>query len=161
VECACGWLVDGPTCHRGPLLVSASGNTICRDGASLKICREIPGKSPTSPPGVPYPGPGTASPRERERPPAAVAGGLESHAEAALLVVLIVAGQPGGQPVDGGLELRVQVGEGPQLLGEPRQADLLLAAALLQLLDSAIGEVHRRPASGGRREDRVHQSLLL
>src|SRR5690606_25498776 len=60
VECACGWLVDGPTCHRGPLLVSASGNTICRDGASLKICREIPGKSPTSPPGVPYPGPGTA-----------------------------------------------------------------------------------------------------
>ena len=40
------------------------------------------------------------------------------------------------------LELRVGVGELLQPLGEPRQGDLLVTPALLELLDPAVGEVH-------------------
>ena len=60
-----------------------------------------------------------------------------------VVVGVVAAGQPGGQPLDGDLELRVDVDERLQLVGEPRQGDLLVAPALLELLDAAIGEVHR------------------
>ena len=59
-----------------------------------------------------------------------------------LLVVAVVARQPGRQPVDGHLEVRVLVDEGLQLTGQPGEADLLVAAPLAQLLDTAVGEVH-------------------
>src|SRR4051794_33539588 len=65
-----------------------------------------------------------------------------SGAAPLLFVLVVQPGQPGGQALDGGLELGMDVGEHPQLLGEPGEADLLLAAAVLQLLDSAIGVVH-------------------
>src|SRR6516225_1839580 len=51
--------------------------------------------------------------------------------------------QPGREPVDRGLELRVQVDEIPQPLGEPGHRDLLVAAAVVELLDPLVGEVHR------------------
>ena len=44
-------------------------------------------------------------------------------------VVLVVAGEPGGQPVDGGLELGIQIDEGLQPAGQPLDGDLFLAAA--------------------------------
>ncbi len=42
----------------------------------------------------------------------------------------------------GRLELRVLVDEDLQLVGDPRQGDLLVTPALVELLDAAIGEVH-------------------
>lgn len=63
-------------------------------------------------------------------------------------VVVVGAGQPGRQPVDRDLEIRVQVHEDPEAFGQPLEADLLLAAALDEFLDSAIGEVHVRPLPG-------------
>ena len=51
--------------------------------------------------------------------------------------------EPGREPLDGGLELRVRVDEALELLGHPRQGDLLVTPALLELLDAAIGEVHQ------------------
>src|SRR5690348_490520 len=61
-----------------------------------------------------------------------------------LLVVLVVAGQPRGEPLDRGLELGVEVDEGAQLLAQPLQRHGLLAAPVDELLDATIGEVHAR-----------------
>jgi hypothetical protein len=58
------------------------------------------------------------------------------------LRVFVVAGQPGGKPVDRGLELRVGVDEGLQPVAEPLDADLLGAAPADEFLDAAVGEVH-------------------
>src|SRR6188508_1954593 len=61
----------------------------------------------------------------------------------ALSVIRVIEpGQPGGQPLHGGLELRVHVGELAEPLGQPGQRDLLLTPAPGQLLDPAVGEVH-------------------
>ncbi len=59
------------------------------------------------------------------------------------LVVVLVAGQPGSQPLDRRLELGIEVDEGLQATGQPFQADVLLAAPSDEFLDPAIGEVHR------------------
>src|SRR5438874_747310 len=59
-----------------------------------------------------------------------------------LLVLVVEAGEPGGEALDRRLELRVQVDEVAQPLGQPLQAHRLLAAPLRQLLDTAVGEVH-------------------
>ena len=48
----------------------------------------------------------------------------------ASVLVVIEAGQPGGEPLDRGLELRVEVDERAQPLGQPVQRDLLVAAPL-------------------------------
>src|SRR6188768_4028859 len=53
-------------------------------------------------------------------------------------------GQPGGEALDRRLELRVHVGELLQALGDPRQGDFFVTPALLELLDTAVGEVHDR-----------------
>jgi uncharacterized membrane protein YczE len=58
------------------------------------------------------------------------------------LRVFVVAGEPGGKPVDRRLELGVRVDEGLQPVAEPLDADLLVAAPADELLDAAIGEVH-------------------
>ena len=58
------------------------------------------------------------------------------------VLVVVQSRQPGGQLLDGALELGVLVDEGPQLLGEPRQGDLIVTPARLELLDPSIGEVH-------------------
>jgi uncharacterized membrane protein YczE len=58
------------------------------------------------------------------------------------LRVFVVAGQPGGKPVDRGLELGVGVDEGLQPVAEPLDADLLGAAPADEFLDAAVGEVH-------------------
>src|SRR3712207_728003 len=59
-----------------------------------------------------------------------------------VVVVRAAAGQPGGQPLDRHLELRVRVDEGLQLVGQPGERDLLLAPPAGQLLDAAVSEVH-------------------
>jgi hypothetical protein len=38
--------------------------------------------------------------------------------------------------------LGVGVDEGAEAVGQPRQADLLLAPSVLELLDAPVGEVH-------------------
>jgi uncharacterized membrane protein YczE len=58
------------------------------------------------------------------------------------LRVFVVAGKPGGKPIDGGLELGVGVDEGLQPVAEPLDADLLVAAPADEFLDAAVGEVH-------------------
>jgi hypothetical protein len=58
------------------------------------------------------------------------------------LRVFVVAGQPGGKPVDRGLELGVGVDEGLQPIAEPLDTDLLVAAPADEFLDAAVGEVH-------------------
>ena len=62
-------------------------------------------------------------------------------------VDVVLAGEPGGQALDGGLELGVDVDEALQPVTEPGHADLLLAATRHQLLDPAIGEVHPQPSA--------------
>src|SRR3954471_3179580 len=56
---------------------------------------------------------------------------------------IVQASEPGGEPLDRGLELRVGVGELLQPVTQPGQRDLLVTPALLELLDPAVGEVHR------------------
>ena len=56
--------------------------------------------------------------------------------------MLIVAGKPGSQTIHDGLVLWVQVDELGQLLGQPAERDIVIAAPLGKLLDSAVGEVH-------------------
>src|SRR5690349_6104677 len=58
------------------------------------------------------------------------------------VLFVVEPGQPGGQPLDGCLELGVEVDEVAEPLGEPGHGDLVLAAPLRELLDAAIGEVH-------------------
>ena len=65
-------------------------------------------------------------------------------------VGLLIPGEPGGQALDGGLELGIDVDEGLQAVTQPSQAHLLLAPAGHQLLDPTIGEVHAQ-ASGESR----------
>ena len=67
---------------------------------------------------------------------------ISRRSRAPQVLGVVQPGQPGGQPLDGRLEVRVQVDEGPQLLGEPRQGDLVVTPACLELLDPSIGEVH-------------------
>ncbi|CAI7976356.1 hypothetical protein FRAHR75_240031 [Frankia sp. Hr75.2] len=71
--------------------------------------------------------------------------------------VVVGAGQPGRELLDGVLELRVQVDEGAQSVGERVERHRFLAAAGSQLLDAPVGEVHggkvsvptlRRPQRG-------------
>src|SRR5579875_2778170 len=59
------------------------------------------------------------------------------------VVVGIQPGQPGRQPVDLLLGIRVQVDELAEALSQPGQGDLLVAAAVGELLQAASGEVHR------------------
>ena len=60
-------------------------------------------------------------------------------------LVVVVAGQPAGQPLDRHLELRVQVDERHQLPSQPLQGDLLVTATPDELLDAPIGVVHAGP----------------
>src|SRR6185369_17194564 len=69
--------------------------------------------------------------------------GRRSKRRSVLLLVVIEAGQPGGEPLDRRLELGIVVEEVAQPLSQPGQADRLVAATVSQLLDTAIGEVHR------------------
>ena len=73
----------------------------------------------------------------------AIARGRPKGAALAVqLVGVVQSGQPSGQPLDGGLELGMQVDEGSQLLGEPAEAHLVFTPAGCELLDSPIREVH-------------------
>jgi uncharacterized membrane protein YczE len=79
---------------------------------------------------------------------------LFAHRRSDSEIVLVVgAGEPGGEPLNRYLELRMGVDEALQPLGEPRDADLLVAASLGQLLDPAVGEVHRPSSDSGHRRD--------
>ncbi len=55
---------------------------------------------------------------------------------ARLLVVRLVVepGQPGGEPLERDLELRIEIDERAQLIGDPRKRDRLFAAARLRAL---------------------------
>src|SRR5882724_4201856 len=68
------------------------------------------------------------------------------HATWRLLVIAgqvgVQPGQPGGEPVDGRLELRVEVNEVAQPPGEPGHGDFLIAPPVVKLLDTRVGEVH-------------------
>ena len=71
-------------------------------------------------------GPGTSQDRGARGPGAA----------RCLVLGVVEAGQPGGQPLDGHLEVGVGVDERLELLGEPGQGDLLVTPAPLELLDA-------------------------
>ena len=58
------------------------------------------------------------------------------------VLVVVQPGQPGGQLLDRALDVRMEVDERAELLGEPRQGDLVVTPACLELLDPSIGEVH-------------------
>src|ERR1700712_3717714 len=64
-------------------------------------------------------------------------------------LVIIEPGQPGGQAFDGSLELGDLVDELAQLVSQPRQGDLVVAPACLELLDASVGEVHPQSPVGG------------
>jgi uncharacterized membrane protein YczE len=58
------------------------------------------------------------------------------------VVLVIGAGEPSGQPVDGHLEVGVDVDEGGQAISQPGQVHLVVAPPSGQLFDSAVGKVH-------------------
>src|SRR5674536_178490 len=60
------------------------------------------------------------------------------------LRVVLQPREPGGEAFDRDLELRVQVEEVAQSLGQPLQRDRLAATPLGELLQSPVGEVHRQ-----------------
>src|SRR5262245_3105464 len=62
-----------------------------------------------------------------------------------LLLVIVAARQPGGEAFDRRLVVGIGVEEIAQPFGHPLDADHLVAAALDQLLDTPVREVHRRP----------------
>src|SRR5206468_459730 len=82
-------------------------------------------------------------------------------------LVVVQTGQPGGQPLDGNLELGIEVDELLQPGGDPGEGHLLVAATLLEFLDAPVREVHavHSPLSEGprrtgrRRHDRVKTIL--
>ncbi len=63
------------------------------------------------------------------------------------VVLVVQPGEPGGEPLDRDLELRIEVDEGPELLGEPRQGDLVVTPTRLEFLDASIGEIHQEQAT--------------
>lgn len=78
-------------------------------------------------------------------------------AAARLLVLVVESCKMHREPIDGRLELRVVIDELAQLCGQPGHADLVVAAALLELFDPSIGEVHGHSV----RESRGHELALL
>lgn len=74
-----------------------------------------------------------------------------------LLLLIVESGEPGGQTLHRSLELGVKINERPQLIGEPGESDLVIAPPSLELLDTAISEVHERFL----REGLLHESALL
>src|SRR5436190_14023545 len=88
-------------------------------------------------------------------------------------VLVVEPRDPCRQPVDRGLELRIDVDERAKPLGEPAESDGLLASTRFELFQASIGEVH---ASSSRptphhltegslpvlsREDGVEQRVLF
>lgn len=65
--------------------------------------------------------------------------------------VVVAAGEPGGEALDGGLELGMLIDERLELAGQPFERHPFLAAPLDEFLDPAIGEVHASHAIGGVR----------
>ena len=63
-----------------------------------------------------------------------------------LVVVRIVveARQPGCEAFDRDFVFGVEIDEGAQLLGDPRQRYRFVAAASFEFFDAAISEIHRR-----------------
>jgi hypothetical protein len=90
-----------------------------------------------------------------------VIGEMVDKGHASSVLIVVKSGEPGGQSLDGCLELGVEVDESAKLLGQPFEADLFLAPARCQLLDAAICEVHaceviaRAPRKRPRPEPRL------
>jgi hypothetical protein len=59
-----------------------------------------------------------------------------------LLVFAVEAGEPSREALHGSLKLRMEVDEGAQLISEPRESDLIIPPACLELLDTPISEIH-------------------
>lgn len=70
------------------------------------------------------------------------------------LVFVVHAREEGGEAFDGHLEVGVQVDEDLKLAGQPREADLFVAASGHQFFDAAIGEVHEATMKRRRRARR-------
>lgn len=90
--------------------------------------------------------------RARVRPDQGRGAGQALNAPGRSVVVLVLVvqpGQPRGEALDRHLEVGVQIDERTELLGEPLESDLFLASPLLQLLDTAVGEVHGASLSPG------------
>ena len=126
-------------------------------GAGLAWCScstpPAPGRSSTA--RCRWSRPRTASPRwptatcsARSSSPAD--GAVPDGPRRSVVVGVVEAGQPGGQPLDGDLEVGVEVDELLEPVGEPGEADLLVAAAVQELLDAAVGEVHVSQPSAER-----------
>jgi hypothetical protein len=69
-------------------------------------------------------------------------GFVQTQQRGLLLLFFVEAGQPGRETLHGDLKLRMDVDEGAQLISEPSEGDLIFPAACLELLDTAISEVH-------------------
>ena len=60
-----------------------------------------------------------------------------------LLVFLVInAGEPGCQTLDGNLELGIEIDEGAQLIREPGKRHFVFTPPCLELLDTTISEIH-------------------
>jgi hypothetical protein len=70
----------------------------------------------------------------------------------ALLVLVVEAGEPGGDALDRHLELGVLIDELLEPLGEPSEGHLLLTPSLSELLETAVGEVHQREKTASTSE---------
>jgi hypothetical protein len=75
-----------------------------------------------------------------------------------LSVLVVQAGQPDSQPIDGGFEFWVFVDELPEPKSQPGQGNFLVAAAGSKLFDSPVCEIHRlaAPESGGHDRPLFH-----
>src|SRR5215469_10374925 len=59
--------------------------------------------------------------------------------------LVVLAGQPGGQPVDRDVEVGMLVDEGLKLGSQPAQRHVLLPSSFVKLLDAPVSEVHHAP----------------
>jgi hypothetical protein len=59
-----------------------------------------------------------------------------------LLVFLVEASEPSREALHGSLKLRMEVDESAQLISEPRESDVIIPPACLELFDTPISEIH-------------------
>jgi len=80
--------------------------------------------------------------RPRRRFVSSLATSKQAQQRRPLLVFAVEAGEPSREALHGSLKLRMEVDEGAQLISEPRESDLIISPACLELLDTPISEIH-------------------
>jgi hypothetical protein len=74
----------------------------------------------------------------------------QAQQRAPLFIFFVQASEPGRETLDGRLKLRMEVDKRAQLISEPSEGDLIFPVARLELLDTAISEVHVCPLGSAR-----------